>query len=279
MNRIAALIVLMTLALYPKLHCVVSIPPLKTFVDMIGDTEVSSTVMVPPGHSPHSYEPKPSQMRSLEKADCYFAVGVEFEKAWLPRFTSQNPRMKIVDLSKGIKKYPVTGSSQSDSEHLDPHIWTSPENVEKMLGGIYRTLVALDPKNRDLFENNYRKLLKKIEATDHRIKKLLAPLPPQSAFMVFHPSWGYFAREYGLRQLPVEIEGKAPKPRQLIRLIDKARQEKVRAIFVQPEFSDKSARLLASELGIPVVKISPLAPDWCANLLRLAEAIAKGAPK
>jgi len=273
MKRLIVFLFAGTLSLYPKLNCVVSIPPLKTFVEAIGDGEVDSSVMVPPGNSPHSYEPKPSQMRSLENADCYFAVGVEFEKAWLPRFQSQNPRMKIVDLSQGIEKFPMAGHGDGKREHLDPHIWTSPANVKKMAGQICRTLVSLDPKHQALFEKNYHAFLLKTDTTDREIKKLLAPLPPHSVFMVFHPSWGYFAREYGLKQLPVEVEGKAPKPRQLMRLIDEARGEKVRAIFVQPEFSDKSARLLAAELKIPVVKISPMAPDWSANLLRLARAI------
>jgi len=282
MKRFISLVFLSTFMLYAKLNCVVSIPPLKTFVEAIGDGQVESSVMVLPGNSPHSYEPKPSQMRSLEKADCYFAIGVEFEKAWLPRFASQNPKMKIVDLSQGIEKFPVSGDDHHEEkggEHLDPHIWTAPANVKTMAKRIYETLAGLDPSNAKLYQKNYRSFLEKIDRTDRQIKKLLAPLPPHSAFMVFHPSWGYFAREYGLVQLPVEVEGKAPKPRQLMQLIDEAKKRKVRAIFVQPEFSDKSARLLANELEIPVVKISPLAPDWSANLLRLAEAIAKGAGK
>jgi zinc transport system substrate-binding protein len=281
-KRLFFRLLLLSLPAMAKLQCVVSIPPLQTFLEAIGGTQVTSTVMVPPGNSPHSYEPKPSQMRSLEAADCYFAVGVEFEKAWLPRFASQNPKMKIVDLSRGIEKFPVSGHDRHNldgGEHLDPHIWTAPANVRIMAKKIYETLAGLDPDNAKLYEKNYRSFLETIDKTDRQIGKLLAPLPPHSSFMVFHPSWGYFAREYGLVQLPVEVEGKAPKPRQLMRLIDEARAKKVRAIFVQPEFSDKSARLLADELGIPVLKISPLASDWSANLLRLAGAIAQGAGK
>jgi zinc transport system substrate-binding protein len=283
-GRILTLSVFLGLFAHATIHCVVSIPPLKTFVEAIGDGAVRSSVMVPPGHSPHSYEPKPSQMRELERADCYFAIGLEFEKAWLPRFRAQNPRLKIVDLSEGIRKFPMQHADVAqeaprphEAEHLDPHIWTAPDNVRIMARKIYETLAALNPAQRPLFEKHYREFLKKIDATDREIKALLAPLPPHSAFMVFHPSWGYFAREYGLEQLPVEVEGKAPKPRQLMALIDEAKRRKVRAIFVQPEFSDKSAKLLAAELGIPVIKVSPLAPDWSANLLRLAKAIAQGA--
>jgi zinc transport system substrate-binding protein len=281
MRRLFLLTLLLTLTLYPKVRCVVSIPPLQTFVEAIGDGEVESTVMVPPGHSPHSYEPKPSQMRALGDADCYFAVGVEFEKAWLPRFRAQNPKMRIVDLSEGLKKFPVAGhhGEAHGGETLDPHVWTSPAYVEKMAGRIYETLAALDPKHQKLYEKNYHTFLDRIRQTDEAIRKTLAPLPPHSRFMVFHPAWGYFAREYGLEQLPVEVEGKAPKPRQLMKLIDEAKRLKVRAIFVQPEFSDKSAKLLAAELGIPVVRVSPMAADWSDNLLRLARAVAQGASR
>jgi zinc transport system substrate-binding protein len=281
MKRLVFLTWILTLFLYPKVHCVVSIPPLQTFVEAIGDGKVASAVMVPPGHSPHSYEPKPSQMRALADADCYFAVGVEFEKAWLPRFRAQNPKMRIVNLSEGLKKFPV--ASHHGEEHgggtLDPHVWTSPSYVEKMAGRIYETLAALDPEHRKLYEKNYHAFLDRIRQTDEAIRKTLAPLPPHSRFMVFHPAWGYFAREYGLEQLPVEVEGKAPKPRQLMKLIDEAKRLKVRAIFVQPEFSDKSAKLLAAELGIPVVRVSPMAADWSDNLLRLARTVAQGASR
>jgi zinc transport system substrate-binding protein len=92
--------------------------------------------------------------------------------------------------------------------------------------------------------------------------------------MVFHPAWGYFLSHYGLKQLPIEIEGKSPKPRELIQIIKKAKAQHVKAIFTQPEFSDKSAQIIAKELNIKVIKASPLAKDWAKNLLKLARAIA-----
>ncbi|WP_457606551.1 metal ABC transporter solute-binding protein, Zn/Mn family [Nitratifractor sp.] len=283
MIRLFLFLFLSPLLLSAKLHCVVSIAPLKGFVEAIGDGEVDVGVMVRPGSSPHSYEPKPSQMTRIEKADCYFAVGVEFEKAWLPRFASQNPHMKIVDLSAPIQKVPMQGAlhdgqageklSAHEEDHLDPHIWTSPANVKIMAKEIYKTLASLDPSHRDLYHTRLESFLQSVDRLDRTIRRRLSSLPPHTPFMVFHPAWGYFAREYGLHQIPVEVEGKSPRPRQLMRLIDAARREKVRAIFTQPEFSDKSARLIARELGIPVVRISPLAPDWEANLLRLTDAI------
>ena len=266
------------LFLIAKIHCVASIAPVESFAKAIGGREVTLSLMVPPGQSPHTYEPKPSQMRAIANADCYLAVGVEFEKAWLPRFLSQNPKMIVVDLSRGIKKYPMVSPLEGHAGHpnergLDPHIWTAPENVKMMGRHIAETFEKLDPAHKELYAKRLQAFLGSVDATDRKIRNILSALPPHSAFMVFHPSWGYFAREYGLRQLPVEIEGKAPKPRQLMQLIDEAKREHVRAIFVQPEFSQKSARLLARELKIPIVSVSPLSSDWEKTLLKLARAL------
>jgi len=270
-----------------KLNVVVSILPEKFFVEQIAKDNAHVTVMVPPGSSPHTYEPKASQMRAISDADLYFAIGVEFEGAWLPRFRSQNPKLTIVDLSKAVRKIPMAPEHvhhekehRSESEHdheghgLDPHIWLSVRNIQKMAPLIEKALESKDPEHSAEYRKNLDAFEKSLQALDRKISGILTKVPKGSAFMVFHPSWGYFARDYGLRQLPVEVEGKAPKPRQLMQLIDTARKAKIRAIFVQPEFSDKSARLLAQELGIPVMKISPLAEDWSGNLLRLSRAVA-----
>jgi len=139
---------------------------------------------------------------------------------------------------------------------------------------IFNALALADPQNSDYYKANLDAFLAKIKATDRDIRTYLAPLPKATAFMVFHPSWGYFAKAYGLKQLPIEIEGKNPKPRELISVIKAAQQAHVRAIFTQPEFSDASAKIIADELHIPVIKVSPLAPDWSENLVRIAKAIA-----
>ncbi|ADV45893.1 metal ABC transporter solute-binding protein, Zn/Mn family [Nitratifractor salsuginis] len=282
--RLLSLFLFTVLFLHAKLDIVVSIVPEKYFVRQIAGPYADITVMVPPGSSPHSYEPKPSQMRSISDADLYFAIGVEFEKAWLPRFLSQNPNLRVIDLSKAVQKIPMQSghhhgkyeptAHRHENEGLDPHIWLSVRNVEKMAPMIEKALESEDPGHASEYRKNLQAFEERLKALDRRIAAKLSHLPKRTAFMVVHPSWGYFARDYGLRQLPVQIEGKAPKPRQLMRLIDEAKRAKVRAIFVQPEFSDKSALVLAKELGIPVIKISPLSEDWEATLLKLAEAIA-----
>jgi len=257
---------------YANVNVVVSILPEKTFVEAIGGDKVNVALMVQPGHEPHSYEPKPSQMKDIANADVYFPIGVEFEKTWLPKFANQNKNMKIVNIIKGIQKIPMVGDP--DKGPFDPHIWTSPVNVKIMAKNIYQYLIKFDTPNKGYYKNNYDKFLNHINKTDISINKILLNTPTSTKFMVFHPAWGYFARDYGLTQFAIEAGGKSPKPKQMIHLIDKAKKEKIKAVFVEPEFSEKAAKQIAKEVGVPVIKISPLSPKWSENLLQLANAIA-----
>jgi len=283
MKKIIFNLLLLNTFILANINTIVSILPEKTFVEAIGREKVHVALMVLPGNSPHTYEPKPSQMREIANAQLYFAIGVEFEKVWLPKFKNLNPALQVVDLTQGITKLPMTAEHHHEDAHeghhhetegLDPHIWTSPANVKKIAQHIFDALASADPKNRDYYRENLDTFLQKVEATDKRIRQILSSVPKGTAFMVFHPSWGYFAKTYGLTQLPVEVEGKAPKPRELINLIKEAKEEKVTAIFTQPEFSDSAAKVIADELHIPVIKVSPLAEDWSDNLIRIAKAIA-----
>ncbi|HHH19201.1 MAG TPA: hypothetical protein ENK86_01635 [Campylobacterales bacterium] len=174
---------------------------------------------------------------------------------------------------------PIAADPEGTAHHhhhggIDPHTWTAPSNVKIMAKNIYETLVELDRENQAYYQANYEKFLEEIEQTDREIKELLVSLPNDSKFMVFHPSWGYFAKEYGLEQLAIEVEGKEPKPRVVQKIIEEARKQEIKAIFTQQEFSDKSARAIARELNIKVIKETPLARDWSANLIKKAKAIA-----
>ncbi len=258
-----------------KVNCVVSILPQKSFTKAIGGDKVSVTVMVPVGQEPHTYEPKPSQMKEISKADLYFTLDVPFEKPWLPKLKNQNSKMKIINVANGIKKIAMGGKEGEENGGLDPHIWTSPKNIKTIAKNIYKALLSKDPANSDFYKKNYETLIAKIDKTDEKIKNILAKTPKETKFMVFHPAWGYFAKEYSLVQLPIEIEGKEPKPKQMINLIKEAKANGVKAIFTEPEFSQKVAKQIAKELNIPVIALSPLNPDWSSNLIKLAKAIAQ----
>jgi len=284
MNKTIFLIfILFTTFVYAKINVIVSIAPQYTFVKRIGADMVNLTTMVKPGNSPHTYEPKPSQMKEISKADIYFSIGVEFEKAWLPRFANQNKKMQIFNLTDGIEKLEITqhddehenGKHENEHHDGDPHVWTSPANVKIIANNIYKYLLHVDKANEKYYKKNLDKFLSEIESTDQQIKNILKNTKVGEKFMVFHPSWGYFAQEYNLAQITVEVDGKSPKPKTLSRIMREAKKEDVKAIFVQPEFSDKTARTIANQLNINVIKASPLDKNWSQSLINLAKAIAE----
>lgn len=285
----------------------VSILPQKFFVQQICKDRLKVEVMVAPGASPATYEPKPRQMAVLAGAQAYFAIGVPFEKAWLAKFAAANPEMRIVHTDQGIQKRimaarhhhedalpqddhhgedappqdghsgedahePHTGQESHAEGHAagyDPHIWLSPPLVKIQAHTILSSLKALDPAHGQAYEANYRQFVASIDALDHQLRATFVDHQGLE-FMVFHPSWGYFAHAYGLTQVPIELEGKHPKPAQLQALIQHARNREIKIVFVQPQFSTKSARLIAREIGGQVVSADPLAEDWMDNLRAVA---------
>ena len=287
MKKITLIFLLSTTYIFSNINTVVSILPEQTFVKAIGGDKVNVSLMVQPGNSPHTYEPKPSQMIDIAKADLYFAIDVEFEHVWLPKFQSLNPKMQVIDLADNVtkiqmqEKHECEADDEHHSEHEehkhegeDPHIWTAPSNVKIIAENIYNALKKIDPVNADYYKRNLDIFVASIDETDRQIIDILSSLENGEKFMVFHPSWGYFAKAYNLEQIAVEVEGKEPKPKELIHLLKEAKEEKVKAIFTQPEFSDTVAKIIAKELQIPVVKVSPLAANWSENLINIAKAIA-----
>ena len=169
-------------------------------------------------------------------------------------------------------------ADHNEDEHeehnsLDPHIWTSPNNVKIIAKNILTHLVEIDKNNKKYYEKNYDIFINSVNNTNTKIKEILNETNKGTKFMVFHPAWGYFAKQYSLVQVPIEIEGKKPKPRDIIKLIKDAKKQNIKAILTAPEFSDKLAKQIAKELNIPIIKISPLNPKWSNNLINLAKTI------
>ena len=267
----------------------VSVVPQKFFVEKISGDTVDVEVMVQPGASPATYEPKPSQMRKLAVSSAYFAVGVPFEAAWLNKIAGVNPKMLIVHTDDGIEKLAMAahlhdgGREESEPEKgriadghdgLDPHIWLAPRLVKKQLAVIRDTLSTLHPDQAAAYRRNYDSFIGEIDKLDADLRRILK-MKRGMQFMVFHPSWGYFAKEYGLQQVAIEIEGKAPKPGQLRNLIKHAKEQNITVIFAQLQFSSKSARLIAREIGGEVILVDPLAEDWLQNMITVAEKFKK----
>jgi len=265
------------------LNVTVSILPQKYFVDRIGGQYVVVNVMVEPGASPTTYEPRPEQLRALSKADAYLRIGVPFEDAWMERIAAANPEMLIVDTAQGIERMPMLarhehgegeGESTGEVRNPDPHIWLSPRLVKVQARTICEALVLLDPEHAAAYRANLDRFLADVDALDRDIREALAGVENRK-FMVFHPSWGYFARDYGLQMIPIEVGGQEPSAAELAALITEAREEGIEVVFAQPEFSTQKAEAIAREIGGRVLLISPLALDWLDNLHRVAETFAE----
>jgi len=246
------------------LNVVVSIVPQQYFVERVGGEHVNVTVMVPPGFSPATYEPKPEQLQALSEADAYVRIRVPFEEAWMERIASANQDMLVIDESEGIER--IGGN--------DPHIWLSPRLVKVQAQTIYDGLVELDADHEAEYKANLDTFLADLDELDASIQETLSGLENRK-FMVFHPSWSYFACDYGLEQIPVQIEGSDPGAAEMASLIQAAQENNIRVIFAQPEFSAESAEAIAEEIGGQVLLISPLAPDWLDNLYRVADTFAE----
>ena len=251
----------------------VSILPEKYFVERIGGNLVSVNVMVGSGADPHTYEPKPAQMAALSNSAIFFPIGVDYETAWLGRITASNPKLKIVDLSEGIQKLPMPAHQDepgaADGKGLDPHVWTSPALVSSMAERIYAELAALDPANEPAYKTNLVAFKKDIEVLDLEIHASLDGLANRR-FMVFHPGWAYFAKDYALEEIPIEIGGAEPSASELADLIDSAKAQNIKVIFAQPEFSTQIAKYIAKEIGGEVTLISNLSENWLQNLKDVA---------
>ena len=267
----------------------VNILPQKYFVEKIVKDKFTINVMVKPGASPHNFEPKPSQMRSLVASKVYFLIGDATEKNWIEKFKQNAKNTLFVDTTIGFEKIEMAKheheevaqhdhkKDEKDEEHdhsgLDPHIWLDPVLVKIQAKNIYEAMIKIDSANSEFYKTNYNEFIKELDALDTNIKTLLTP-HKDKAFMVFHPSWGYFAKRYELEQISIEIEGKEPKPNELVELIEEAKKHDIKIIFVSPQFSQKSAEAISKNIGANVVAIDPLSDNWNENLQKVATQIA-----
>lgn len=266
-----------------KLQVAVSIVPQSYFVSRIAGDYADVLVMVQPGDEPETYEPKPEQLRALSTSVAYFKIGVPFETAWLGRITAANPNMHIVDTSAGVQFMPSTGSTQGPAataapgqaiQNPDPHIWLAPDLVKIQVRNIYQAFVDLDPVHRPEYEANLNAFLVEIDALAANIQQSLAGVKNR-VFMVFHPAWGYFAREFDLTLVSIEVGGQEPSAQEMAQIITEARQDQIKVIFAEPQFSTRAAQTIASEIGGKVLLIDPLAYDWGANLQQVANILAQ----
>lgn len=276
---------------YAAMEVFVSIPPQKWLVEAVGREQVEASILVRAGRDPHTFEPSPRQVAALARAKIWFTMGMEFEQQLVRRVREAAPELVIVDMSQRVAKMPMTesdahheedehhdGDQHHDDEHhhelegLDPHVWLSPKNLQLMSETVAGTMAAADRANAESYVRNQVATQQLLAELDQQLARQLGPLKG-SSFFVFHPTFGYFARDYGLVQVPVEVGGKSPGPRQIAGLIGRAKEAGVKVIFVQPEFDTKSAGAVAAAIDGEVVPLDALAEDVPGNLRIMATKI------
>ena len=267
-----------------KINVFVSIAPQRDFVEQVGGDRVNVHVMVGPGQSPELFEPTPRQMALLAAADLYFSIGMPFEASWLPAVRRNNPDLKIVPCCAGLAR--LAGHAHGGHEHaghghgggdsgMDPHVWTDPNNVIAIAGLIAEALAAHDAAHARDYRRAKRAFSEQLRALDSLITARMAALKNR-VLIVAHPSWGYFAERYGLSQRSIEQDGKEIQGRSLAELIEFARQRNIKAVFTQPQFNDRAARVIAAEIGATVYELDPLAGGYIENMRAVTDQIARG---
>lgn len=248
----------------------VSIPPQEYFVKQIAGDTLQINIIIPAGTDEHNLDFQPATMQKLEKSDIYFTIGLEIERGFADKFKSNFKKLQIIDTGAGLRTLFAIHEHHADSDKKDPHIWLDPILVKSQAEIIAQTLIATYPHNKALYEKNLATFKAELDVIHEQIVTLLADKKGKK-FIVYHPSWGYFATRYDLVQIPVEFEGKEPKPRDLQKLVDQAKKEQITTIFVQKGFPQNTAKSLAKELNANIVEIDHLSADWHNELLKSAE--------
>lgn len=262
----------------------VSILPHSYFLERIGGDSIQSLVLVGPGQNPHSYEPSPKQMQDLSKASAWIYSNTDFEVSLKPKIASLYPSLLLVDGTEGVQfrqleeHHDEGEEASADTEHheteRDLHTWLGRENAKIFARHVRDTLTKILPENKDLYESRYQELINEIDEVFNKLDKDLAPLKGTKVF-VFHPSFGYFFDEFGIQQEAIETGGKEPSAQTLAKIIEEAKADQVKVIFVQAQFPTTAAKSVADSLGAQVVPLDPLAKDWMGNIKLMGEALKK----
>lgn len=248
-----------------RLGVVVTIPPLEEFVEKVGGSRVNAITMVPGSVSPHTYEPTPSQMRDVGRATIYFksGSGLEFEEAWLPKLKANSPGIKIINTSQGISII-----------ERDPHVWTSPLNAGIMVNHIADALIAKDPEYAFYYQDNRDRYLMELDSLHTYITSRLEGYTNR-AFMIYHSSFAYFEKEYGLHQISIEVDGKQPTPGVIREAIRNVELNNINYLFTSPRYAERVMRSLANELNLEIAMMDGLEKNYVSNLKQITNRLVK----
>ncbi|MBT9148946.1 MAG: Manganese-binding lipoprotein MntA [Dehalococcoidia bacterium] len=280
-----------------KIGVIVSILPLADFVENIGGERVAVTVMVPPGADPHTFAPTPGQLLEVSKAKIFIKVGagLKFEMVWMDKIIEQNREMLVVDSSHGIELMEMVahdhheeqehkdeqhheGKDHEEEHHdhygMDPHIWFSPRNVMMMVQNIRDGLIKIDPEQADFYIENTERYLQELDALDRYIRERLDGFLNRY-FLVYHPAFGYFARDYNLTQLAIEHEGKEPTPKVIMDVIDLARKYNLSYVFVSPQYPVRRAEVIARAINGQTALMDELPRYFILSMRSMTDSLAR----
>lgn len=250
----------------------VTITPLRSLVEEITCGDFDVEVLVPDGASPETYEPTARQLTALNDAQRVFTVGlINFEQMLIANLREE----QVVDLSAGIDL--MEGSCSHGHKHhshgIDPHTWTSPRALKSVVRTIERAIMA-DYPDSTKYREAATELIARIEALDNHCKEQIERSGIE-AILIYHPAYTYYARDYGISQIAIEHDGKEPSPRQLTKIIATARDNDIRTILLQPQYSPDKVRAIAEECNAEIVVTNPLSEDILAEIERVTAIICR----
>ncbi len=241
----------------------VSILPQKYFLEKLTGDQFSIRVMIPPGESPATYDPTSEQMVQLSRSAIYFKIGhIGFEKTWIKELEEDYPRIDFFDASRGIS-FEHSDHSGHDHDHrgIDPHVWMSVENVKQIANNMTEFLAGKYPEKAETYRINLSLFSAELDSLHHEISIALQDLNSRE-FIIYHPALTYYARDYGLIQIPIEQEGKEPSARYMKTLIDQAKANGIKAVLVQKQFNQEEAKTIEKQIDGRLIGIDPLAENW-----------------
>ncbi|WP_279176784.1 metal ABC transporter solute-binding protein, Zn/Mn family [Campylobacter insulaenigrae] len=257
----------------------VSIPPQAFFVEKIAKDSVEINVLIPQNSDEHNVEFKPQVLKKLEESKIYFLADLELEKILEEKFKNTLKNVKIVNINQNIELFEDEDHEEEHHNHhehhehgKDPHAWLDPILVKIQAENISKALSEVFPQNKAFYEENLKVFLKELDELDEKIKAKLQNIK-KNEFIVYHPSWAYLAKRYNLIQIPVQIDGKEPKAKDLQNLILLAKEKDIRIVFIQPGFPESAIKTLAKELNAKIISINHLARNWDEELLKSVDAL------
>lgn len=252
------------------LNVVASIPVLAQFLEEIAPGDVAITVLTKPGGSAHVFEPSATQIVEIRRADLFFALpSLSHERGYLKSIQRLNKQLRVIDLEK---EKPVVFANDKDLRG-DPHSWMAPAVLVTMVNRMVSVLSLERPAQSVLYRQRGQVIVQRLMAEDRRMKNALNGVKP-AAFLTYHPSFGYFAKAYGLTQHGLEREGKSISAAYLRRVLSNSKEAGVTTFFVHPGLDPAMVSRVTTFMPCRVISVDVLNPDIFAVWRHLTDALA-----